>query len=266
MKKILGLRTIKTGVALALAIFVAQILEIEYPFFVGMTAIISMDKTMTNSLKMGRNRVVGTFLGACIGVLLSYVDRGNALLCGVGIMMLILICNRLRLQGSITIGGIVMIAIMVHTDKTPLFYGFHRTFDTLIGALVSLFVNVVLFPYANDKRLNNIILQLWEQTDRIVEALRKNEIVDTTTLSQEMEMIRNELDLYSHELLGKEKRTLVNELRLHYDMAEHLMLEIEILETIDKEIYPEIYQYHIDSALKLHQMYINEVQLKHANN
>jgi len=68
MKKILGLRTIKTGVALALAIFVAQILEIEYPFFVGMTAIISMDKTMTNSLKMGRNRVVGTFLGACIGV------------------------------------------------------------------------------------------------------------------------------------------------------------------------------------------------------
>ena len=163
MKKILGLRTIKTGVALALAIFVAQILEIEYPFFVGMTAIISMDKTMTNSLKMGRNRVVGTFLGACIGVLLSYVDRGNPLLCGIGIMMLILICNKLRLQGSITIGGIVMIAIMVHTDKTPLFYGFHRTFDTLICALVSLFVNIVLFPYANNKRLTNIIVQLWEQ-------------------------------------------------------------------------------------------------------
>ena len=266
MKKILGLRTIKTGVALALAIFVAQILEIEYPFFVGMTAIISMDKTMTNSLKMGRNRVVGTFLGACIGVLLSYVDRGNPLLCGVGIMMLILICNRLRLQGSITIGGIVMIAIMVHTDKTPLFYGFHRTFDTLIGALVSLFVNVVLFPYANDKRLNNIILQLWEQTDKIVNALRNGEKVNTTSLNQEMDMIRNELDLYHHELLGKDKRDLVNELRLHYDMAEHLMLEIEILETIDKDKYPEVYQYHIDSALNVHNLYIDEVQLKHKTN
>lgn len=265
MKKILGLRTIKTGVALALAILVAQILEIEYPFFVGMTAIISMDKTMTNSLKMGRNRVVGTFLGACIGVMLSYVDRGNALLCGVGIMMLILVCNKLRLQGSITIGGIVMIAIMVHTDKTPLFYGFHRTFDTLIGALVSLFVNIVLFPYANDKRLNNIIVQLWDQTDKIISALRNNEIIDTSSLSQDMETIRNELNLYHHELLGKEKRALINELRLHYDMAEHLMLEIEILETIDKEKHPDIYQYHIDSALRLHELYIEQVQLKHKN-
>lgn len=266
MKKILGLRTIKTGVALALAIFVAQILEIEYPFFVGMTAIISMDKTMTNSLKMGRNRVVGTFLGACIGVLLSYVDRGNPLLCGIGIMMLILICNKLRLQGSITIGGIVMIAIMVHTDKTPLFYGFHRTFDTLIGALVSLFVNIVLFPYANNKRLESIILQLWEKTDRIVDALRNGEIIDTTSLNQEMDMIRNEIDLYNHELLKKDKRDLVNELKLHYDMAEHLMLEIEILETIDKEKHPDVYQYHVDSALKIHELYIEEVQLKHSAN
>ena len=262
MKKILGLRTIKTGVALALAIFVAQVLEIEYPFFVGMTAIISMDKTMTNSLKMGRNRVVGTFLGACIGVLLSYVDRGNPLLCGVGIMMLILICNKLRLQVSITIGGIVMIAIMVHTDKTPLFYGFHRTFDTLIGALVSLFVNVVLFPYANDKRLNNINIQLKEQTDKIVEALRKGEMIDTTPFSHEMFMIQNELDLYNHELLRKDKRNLVNELKLHYDMAEHLMLEIEILDTIDKEKHPDVYQYHIDSALNIHESYIQHVGLK----
>ena len=263
MKKILGLRTIKTGVALALAIFVAQVLEIEYPFFVGMTAIISMDKTMTNSLKMGRNRVVGTFLGACIGVLLSYVDRGNPLLCGVGIMMLILICNRLRLQGSITIGGIVMIAIMVHTDKTPLFYGFHRTFDTLIGALVSLFVNVVLFPYANDKRLNSIHVQLREQTNKIVDALRNGDIIDTTSLNQEMFMIRNELDLYQHELLRKDKRNLVNELKIHYDMIEHLMLEIKILETIDKEKYPDVYQYHIDSALNIHELFIHEAQLKH---
>ena len=109
-------------------------------------------------------------------------------------------------------------------------------------------------------------MQLWEQTDKIINALCNNEIIDTTALSQDMEMIRNELDLYHHELLGKEKRKLINELRLHYDMAEHLMLEIEILETIDKEKYPDVYQYHIDSALKLHQLYIEEVQLKHKIN
>ena len=139
LKQLIGLRTIKTGIAVFLAVIVAKIAHFEYPFFMGMTAIIAMDKTMSKSLIMGRNRVLGTLFGAIIGVLLSYIDRGNALLCGIGIILLILICNRLKLQGSITIGGIVMLAIMVHTDKTPIFYGFHRTLDTLIGDFYCLY-------------------------------------------------------------------------------------------------------------------------------
>ena len=137
----IGLRTLKTGLVVALSVILSAILKLEYPFFVVMTAIISMDKTMVNSLKMGRNRVFGTFLGACIGIGLSYIDRGNPLLCGLGIIILIQICNHLKLQGAITIGGIVMTAIMVHTDKTPLYYGFHRTLDTLVGATISFVVN-----------------------------------------------------------------------------------------------------------------------------
>ena len=103
----IGLRTIKTAIAVTLCVIIANIFDLEYPFFMGMTAIISMDKTMTNSLKMGRNRVFGTFLGACIGIMLSYIDRGNALLCGVGVIILITLCNFFKLQGAITIGGIV---------------------------------------------------------------------------------------------------------------------------------------------------------------
>ena len=45
-------------------------------------------------------------------------------------------------------------------------------------------------------------------------------------------------------------------------MAEHLMLEIEILDTIDKEKHPDVYQYHIDSALNIHESYIQHVGLK----
>lgn len=262
MKNILGLRTVKTGVALALSIFVAQILKMEFPFFVGMTAIISMDKTMTNSMKMGRNRVFGTFLGACIGVCLSYVDRGNPLLCGIGIMILILICNRLKLQGSITIGGIVMIAIMVHTDKTPLFYGFHRTLDTLVGALVSLFVNLVLFPYASSDRLNHTMIQLSQQIENIVGLLQKGEKVELSAFNQEMEIIHNEIELYDHELLNKEKRDFVHKLKLHYDMAKHLMLEVEVLESIDKERHPEVYQYHVDAVSQIYDLYTCEMTVK----
>lgn len=263
MKNILGLRTIKTGLAVTVSVIVAQLLKIEYPFFVAMTAIISMDKTMGNSFKMGRNRIMGTFIGACIGVMLSYISRGNALLCGIGIILLILTCNKLHLQGSITIGGIVMMAIMVHTDKTPLFYGFHRTFDTMVGASISFIVNALIYPYANVKRLDEMTINLWDESDKIVESLQRKEIVDLETIKMEMADIQRELNLYHNEILFKGKKEWVEKLEKHYEMASRLVLEVEILETIDRNAHSEIFDYHIDSALKIYHSYIDELQAKY---
>lgn len=258
--KHIGLRTIKTGIAVMLSVIVAQIFDFEYPFFIAMTSIISMDKTMDNSLKMGRNRVIGTFFGACIGIGLSYIDRGNALLCGLGMIILIQICNATKLKGSITIGGIVMMAIMVHTDRTPLFYGFHRTLDTLIGATLSFIVNITIFPYSTVKRLDDMTIRLWDQSDECVKHLKNHEIADVKKIKEELKQIEVELILYQNEFLLKKKREYVNQLRQHFEMTERLMLEIEVCETIDRNLYPEIFDYHIESALAIYESYIHQYQ------
>ncbi|MGN1344899.1 MAG: aromatic acid exporter family protein [Traorella sp.] len=261
-KRWIGSRILKTAIAVMLAIFISQLLQSEYPFFAGMTALISMDKTSGNSLKMGRNRVVGTIIGAMIGIGLSYLDRGNILLCGLGIVLLILICNKLNLQGSITIGGIVMLAIMVHTDKSPLFYGFHRSVDTLIGAIVSILVNISLSPYISYERLENMTIQLWDETDKLVDALKKHETVDTHIIKEEMKIIEEELKVYHTELFMNKRREWVNKLQKHYDMATHLVLELEILETIDQQIHPDIFDYHVKAALDIYELYVSEFQVK----
>ena len=86
MFKKIGLRTIKTGIAVTLSLLVSSLLKLEYPFFVAMTSIISMDKTAMNSMKMGRNRILGTFIGAIVGILFiigfiasAYSTAGGAL-------------------------------------------------------------------------------------------------------------------------------------------------------------------------------------------
>lgn len=259
----IGLRTIKTGIAVMLSVVVAQILNLEYPFFIAMTALISMDKTMGNSLKMGRNRVVGTFFGACIGVILSYIDRGNPILCGLGMICLIQLCNVTKLKGSITIGGIVMMAIMVHTDKTPLFYGFHRTFDTLIGATLSFLVNALIFPYSTVKRLDETTLKLWEESDVCIEAIKRHELVNLDEMKNQLQEIEVELMLYHNEVLLHKKRDYVNELEKHYEMTQRLLLELEVLETVDREVNKEVFEYHVQKALDIYNSYIQELQEKH---
>jgi len=89
----IGLRTIKTALAVSISIFLSQLLNLEYPYFVAMTAIISMDRTARLSIDMGRNRVIGTLIGALIGILFATIDQGNPWLAGIGILIIILISN-----------------------------------------------------------------------------------------------------------------------------------------------------------------------------
>ncbi|MDD6468271.1 MAG: aromatic acid exporter family protein [Erysipelotrichaceae bacterium] len=263
MFKRIGLRTIKTGIAVTLSLWVSMLLRLEYPFFVAMTAIISMDKTAMNSMKMGKNRIAGTFIGAIVGILLSYIDRGNPILCGLGIILMIVICNSLKLKGSISIGGIVLLAIMVHTDKTPLFYGFNRTLDTIIGAGIALLVNCTIFPYYNVRRLDDIVIKMWEQSDSIIQALENREPCNLTEIHQNMKEIENELGLYETEILFHKKKELVAKLRRHYEMTKRLLFEMDVCQSIDQQQYKEVYEFHVKRVHQLYLDYIDDLQAKY---
>ena len=263
MFKKIGLRTIKTGIAVTLSLLVSTLLRLEYPFFVAMTSIISMDKTAMNSMKMGRNRIMGTFIGAVVGILLSYVDRGNPFLCGIGIIIMILICKALKLKGSISIGGIVLLAIMVHTDRTPIFYGFNRTLDTIVGAGVALFVNCTIFPYYNVNRLDEIVIRMWNQSDAILNALKNKETIDLSEIHYNMKEIENELNLYESEILMHKKRELVKKLRRHFEVTEKLLFEMDVCQSVDQQKDKEVFDFHYVRAHNIYENYINELQAKY---
>lgn len=250
----IGLRTIKTAIAVTLCVIIANLFDFEYPFFMGMTAIISMDKTITNSLKMGRNRIFGTFLGACIGIALSYIDRGNAFLCGLGIIILIQLCNFFKLQGAITIGGIVMIAIMVHTDKTPLYYGYYRTLHTLIGASISFIVNMTILPYSTIDRLEKRFDDLWIEIYGIIEELKNYHLVPLDDFNHKMELAENEIHLYRQEIVfNKKKIATISALEHHCTLAKQILLELKVCETIDSQKNKVVYDYHINKAIELYE-------------
>ena len=231
---LIGLRTIKTAIAVTLSILVARLFNFEYPFFVAMTALISMDKTMGDSFKTGRNRIMGTLFGALIGISLSYIDRGNAFLCGLGMIILIELCNIFNLKGSITIGGIV------------------------IGASLSFVVNATVFPYSTVKRLDRIAIGLWDETEKCVMDLRNHKCVNTEEIEDKLTAIEGELNLYNHEFLFRNKKQYVNELTEHYKMAKRLLLELKVANTIDSTVANDVYEYHIEKAIEIYNSYIKQ--------
>lgn len=152
----IGLRNIKTGLAICICILISAMLKLEYPFYAAIATIISMENSVTNSFTAGKYRTMGTVVGAIVGAGFAFVEPGNAVYCAIGVMIVIYICNLLKWNKSVSIGCIVFLAIMLNLQpgESPLFYGINRITDTLIGIVVAVIVNYAVFPPRHEVSLH----------------------------------------------------------------------------------------------------------------
>lgn len=153
----IGLRTFKSG----LAVFLCLLLIPNEPFFACLTAVICLCDTVTNSVHMGINRGGGTILGATSGLGFLYIFRfleahihNNHIakliiymLIGLGIIVMIYICNIWRRPGAINITCIAFLGVTTaHAYSDPLYYAINRSFETILGIIISILVNTLITP------------------------------------------------------------------------------------------------------------------------
>lgn len=150
MKKI-GMRNIKTALAVCICILTLGYFKKSFPFFACIAAIITMDNTIYNSFEIGKNRIIGTFLGALIGLIFSLVFPSSKIFVVViiflGISMTIYLCDILGYQKSISIACIVFMSIVNNTDHINLLtYSFNRLSETIYGILIAVLINYIIYP------------------------------------------------------------------------------------------------------------------------
>lgn len=143
----LGMRNVKTVIAVFLCIVILRFLNIKYPFYACIAAVITMQNSVENSFTIGLNRIIGTLIGATVGVLCSLISHSNLLLISIGISVVIYCTNLLNRKRSTTIACIVFLAIMVNLqDTTPVYYSILRVFETIVGIIIAVLVNSKFLP------------------------------------------------------------------------------------------------------------------------
>ncbi|HCX64315.1 MAG TPA: hypothetical protein DHN33_03795 [Eubacteriaceae bacterium] len=219
----IGMRNIKTAIAVLVSILLSYLLQRDYPFYIIIAAVISMESSVINSWHVGKNRVMGTVLGAAIGAGFGYFDRGNVLLVTVGIMLIIYICNFFRWNKSITIAVVVFIAVMLDGGETNIFaYSVNRIIDTVIGIAVSLGVNYFVFPYDFDKALDRQIDNLEEKIQQSVEkVICAGDLLTLDEIKGGIDTLIQEFDTYKNEVGVKESK------KQAFDRKELMLKEIE---------------------------------------
>lgn len=143
----IGMRNIKTAFSVLICIIVARWLNLD-PFFASIAAVVTMQTTFDVSFKAGLERMVGTLVGAGIGIMIALWAPNNELLIGIGIVIVIYISNLIHQQNAASMACIVFLAIMLNlSGETPMQHAGARIIETLIGIIIAVGVNSLFFPF-----------------------------------------------------------------------------------------------------------------------
>ena len=111
----IGMRTVKTGIAVSLCTLLAQYL-VENQMFAGVGCVASVQDTVKGSLKLGFNRVKGTMIGGLVGFLCVLISPGNPILAGIGIMTTIYSCTALGINSGIIVSSVTF-SLLFYTES-----------------------------------------------------------------------------------------------------------------------------------------------------
>lgn len=190
----IGMRTIKTGLAVTLGVTVAGLVGLRSPLFVAIGAISTMQTSVSESFVMGKNRILGTIMGAAVAVTIAeYLPYSNIFL-GLGIILLIQILNILGWKKSISLSAIVFSAVYLNRDIGMIAYATNRVLDTFIGIVMGVLVNYLVATPDSEKKFytkaNSFIAEAKQSTYNLI--VGKNTVVldDLRSMLTEIEKLQ----------------------------------------------------------------------------
>ncbi|MGL5576828.1 MAG: FUSC family protein [Sarcina sp.] len=153
----IGARNLKSALAIVISIIIAEIFSFDTAFYAAITSVACMQDSSENSIHMGKNRFVGTVIGAIFGSIGTLIlSINNNFILKIALIFIlsastIYICTLVKLPGAVTIACIVLLGtLLLNRDFSNYYYAFHRSVETFVGAIIAIVVNHFVFPHKKD--------------------------------------------------------------------------------------------------------------------
>lgn len=194
----LGARSLKTGLAVAISIILAQLLNPQLGVIAGISAVASTQPSVARSYKYMKERLVANLIGGTLAALIAATIGTDILIIGLTSVLLIAILNYLKLGNVISTSVVTMVIIMLSSSDNLLFIATLRITETFIGVLVAFFINSFIHPPKYDGKLFHTVdyasneFLIWLRA-----SLRKN--TDFSIMNDDLKWAREQLvkmDMY----------------------------------------------------------------------
>lgn len=241
----MGMRTIKTGIAVTFCILVGKYL-VQNVFYCATACIISVQDTVKGSVKTGFNRVKGTIMGGLIGFLFALIKPGDALLCGLGVMCTIYFCNILKIN-SVVVACVTFLAIHLGVGTSnPVYYSIHRVIDTSVGVIIGVVINYLI---AKPNYLKKTIIEfknIEKSAINLIECkILNNEKLDINLFKKDIMQLEKIYSKLNDELNYSIKDDIdIKNLERSLEICMEIYFHMQSIELLESKLYLSKENYH----------------------
>ena len=150
---------IKTGIAVAITMFVCKMTGLEPAFFGAVSAVINVQPSIFLTLRAARDQIWVHVIGVATGFFFGYFFGVNPASAGLIVILLIPVYIRLRLHSGITMGIVAALFVLSSSTEEFFLHAMARTGVIFVGLGAAMLVNVTLWPPRYHEQLKEKLRQ-----------------------------------------------------------------------------------------------------------
>ncbi|RLQ92362.1 FUSC family protein [Falsibacillus albus] len=188
----LGARIFKTGIAIVLALFVAEILHLPSPVFAGIAAIFAVQPTIYRSYLSIIEQVQANLIGAILAVAIVLLFGNHVIFVGLAAIIAITIILKLKIENTIGLSLVTMISIMEAPGENFIQFAIIRFSTIMLGVFSSFIVNLIFLPPKYETKLFSRVSNVTEDMLKWIR-LSTRHATENHLLKKDMEKIKERL-------------------------------------------------------------------------
>jgi uncharacterized membrane protein YgaE (UPF0421/DUF939 family) len=162
----LGARILKTGIAIVLSLYLAQLMHSPSPVFAGIAAIFAIQPTIYRSYLTIIEQIQGNIIGAVLAVIFVLLLGNHFIVIGLAAIIVIGINLKLKLEKTIGLSLVTLISIMETTSGHFIPFAGIRFSTIMIGVFSAFIVNLIFMPPKYETKLYTRISNTTEEIIR----------------------------------------------------------------------------------------------------
>jgi len=239
----LGARILKTGIAVVVALYVCQLLDLEsVAAIAAIAAVLTVQPSLYRSWKHLLEQVQANVIGVSFAIAGVLLLGSHPVVIGITIIVVIALCLRLGFHTSIELAVLSVIAVSFNVSEDYLPFALERFILIMIGIFASMLVNMLFLPPKYETKLMSQIKDTRAHMSLLMRNMIYQEITSYPTekkrVQESLKRVATYYELYTEDrpsyYKSRKSPDAMRKLLIFRKMTRILERELEVIQAIER--------------------------------